>query len=279
MTSTKAAKTLIIVLAITSSFTFLTSCNSSKNLNRDFLYFQRGLDSLGTIQQKETVIKTNDILLIQVSSKSSNQEQAAIFNIPNGGTTGSTTPGYQVSSSATSGYQVSSAGTIDLPIIGPVKAAGLTKIQLQSLLTERISPYVKDPLVIIRFLQFNVNVLGEVNAPGTKTFVSDRVSIIDAISASGDMTDYGKKENVVVIREENGRRSYYNMDMRSGAVFQSPAFYLQPNDIVYVTPNNFKLKSINSDPHQLDKTRTWMTFASIGITVASLIITIIRTTR
>lgn len=267
MTSTKAVKSVIIALAIISSFSVLTSCNSSKKLNRDFLYFQKGLDSLGTIQQRESIIKTNDVLNIQVSSKSSNQEQAAVFNIPNGNTT------------ATSGYQVSSAGTIDLPIIGSVKAAGLTKLQLQSLLTERISPYVKDPLVIIRFLQFNVNVLGEVHAPGTKTFASDRVSIIDAISASGDMTDFGKKQNVVVIREENGRRNYYTLDLRSGSVFQSPAYLLQPNDIVYVQPNNIRLRTIDYDPKQQERSRFWIYLASFGISLTSIVISIIRTTR
>ncbi len=273
MTSTKAVKSLIIALATISSFSFLTGCISTR-INKDFLYFQRGLDSLGTVQQRESVIKTNDILNIQVSSKSSNQEQAAIFNIPNG-TTATATP----TTGSTSGYQVSNAGTIDLPIIGPVKAAGLTKIQLQSLLTERISPYVKDPLVIIRFLQFNIDVLGEVKAPGTKTFVSDRVSIIDAISASGDMSDYGKKQDVVVIREEYGKRNYYTLDLRSGSVFQSPAYLLQPNDIVYVQPNDLRLRTVNIDPKQQERSRFWVYLASFGISLTSIIISIIRTSR
>lgn len=267
MISAKAVKSLVSLFAIASFFSFFTSCNSAKKMSRDFLYFNRGLDSLGIVQQRESVIKTNDILNIQVSSKSSNQEQASVFNIPNGNT------------NATSGYQVNNAGTIDLPIIGQVKAAGLTKVQLQSLLTERISPYVKDPLVIVRFLQFNINVLGEVRAPGTKNFISDRVSIIDAISAAGDMSDFGRKDNVVVIREENGKRIYYTLDLRSGSVFQSPAYLLQPGDIVYVQPNEVRIRNVNYDPKQEDRSRFWIYLGSFSISLVSFIITIIRTSR
>lgn len=264
MISTKPLKSLVNLAVIIMCLSFFVACSSTRKANRDFLYFQKGLDSLGIVQQKETIIKTNDILNIQISSKSINQEQAAVFNVPNG------------NNNTTSGYQVSNTGTIDLPLIGQVKAAGLTKIQLQSLLAERISPYVKDPLVIVRFLQFNVNVLGEVRAPGTKTFMSDRVSIIDAISASGDMTDFGRKDNVVVIREESGKRSYYTLDLRSGGVFQSPAYLLQPNDIVYVEPNNVRIRNVNFDPREQERSRFWIYLGSFSISLASFIIAIVR---
>lgn len=238
----------------------LFSCNSTTKINKDFLYFSRGLDSLGSIQMKENIIKVNDLLGIHVSSKSRNQEQAALFNM----------------ASDSVGYQVTNAGTIDVPVLGYVKVAGLTKVQLQTLLTEKLSPYVKDPLVIVRFNQFNVNVLGEVRSPGTKTFGTDKVSIIDAISESGDMTDFGKKEKVVVIREENGKRNYYSLDLRSGAVFQSPAYFLQPNDIVYVEPNDFRLKTLAIDPNKQTNRSNLQFFISLGLTFAALAVTLIR---
>jgi polysaccharide export outer membrane protein len=209
---------------------------------------------------KENIIKVNDLLGIHVSSKSRNQEQAALFNM----------------ASDSVGYQVTNAGTIDVPVLGYVKVAGLTKVQLQTLLTEKLSPYVKDPLVIVRFNQFNVNVLGEVRSPGTKTFGTDKVSIIDAISESGDMTDFGKKEKVVVIREENGKRNYYSLDLRSGAVFQSPAYFLQPNDIVYVEPNDFRLKTLAIDPNKQTNRSNLQFFISLGLTFAALAVTLIR---
>ncbi len=240
------------------------ACSSSKNINRDFVYLQRGLDSLSAIQLKENIIKVNDVIGIQVSSKSRNQEQAALFNLP------------VDASSGVGGYQVSSAGSIDLPVLGYIKVAGLTKTQLQTLLTERLSSYVKDPLVLVRFLVFNVNVLGEVRSPGTRTFQSDKVSIFDVISASGDMTDFGKKEDVVVIREENGKRSYYSLDLRSGGVFQSPAYLMQPNDIVYVQPNNLKLKQINLDPNRQYTQRNIFGYISIAVGLISLVVSLIR---
>jgi polysaccharide export outer membrane protein len=240
-----------------------TACNTAKQ-NRDFLYFQRGLDSVANIQVKENIIKVNDVLNIIVSSSSRNQEQAAAFNVPAG------------TNSPTTGYQVNSTGSIDIPVIGLVKAAGLTKLQLQTLLAERISPYVKDPLVLVRFVQFNVNVLGEVRAPGTKTFQTDRVTIVDAISVSGDMTEFGKKEDVMVIREETDKRRYYKVDMRSGSLFQSPVYLLQPNDIVYVGANHIKLKNVNVDPQRLSNMRYYLTFLSVATTIISVIIAISR---
>jgi polysaccharide export outer membrane protein len=172
--------------------------------------------------------------------------------------------------------RVNSTGSIDIPVIGLVKAAGLTKLQLQTLLAERISPYVKDPLVLVRFVQFNVNVLGEVRAPGTKTFQTDRVTIVDAISVSGDMTEFGKKEDVMVIREETDKRRYYKVDMRSGSLFQSPVYLLQPNDIVYVGANHIKLKNVNVDPQRLSNMRYYLTFLSVATTIISVIIAISR---
>src|SRR3712207_1189008 len=156
------------------------------------------------------VIHPYDILSIQVFSKTLNQEQAAIFNILNTSNNGATQTS-QVNMAA--GYQVSMSGTIDVPVIGGVKAVGLTKEQLQNLLAQKLADYVKSPTVIVRFLQFNVNVLGEVRSPGTHKFFQDRVTIIDAISSAGDLTDNGKRQDVTVIREENGKKIYRKIDL------------------------------------------------------------------
>lgn len=203
------------------------SCNPSKKINRDFLYFQKGLDSIETLQFKETVIQTNDLLSIKIFSKTLNQEQAILFNLPV----------IQTGNESKEGYLVGMNGNIDLPILGSIKAAGLTKIELQTSLTEKLSNYIKNPFVLIRFLQFKVNVLGEVKTPGTQNFQSEYVTVFDALGAAGDLTDFGKREDVVVIREESTRRKYYKIDLRSGAVFQSPVYQLEPNDIVYVGAN------------------------------------------
>ncbi|MEP6746611.1 MAG: polysaccharide biosynthesis/export family protein [Bacteroidota bacterium] len=241
----------------------VTGCSSSKKINQDFLYFQKSLDSIQNIQRVSPVIKVDDVLGIQVFSKSMNQDQASIFNIPAGD-----------ANNGNQGYVVGSNGNIDMAVIGAVKAAGLTKEQLQTILREKISSYVKDPSVLIRFSDFKINVLGEVKMPGSHVFNKDRVTIIDAISSAGDLTDFGKRDDIIVIREESNQRKYYNIDLRSGTLFQSPVYQLQPNDIVYVNATERKLKSLNVNP---EGQRGWQLFfgiVSVVSTIAALAITI-----
>ena len=205
---------------------------------------------------------------IQIASRSLNQEQVAIFNLPGTGANGSTR-----------NFLVDNEGYIDLPLLGNVRAAGLTREQFQAGLKEKLSSYIKDPAVTVRFADFKVNVLGEVKAPGTHSFDKDRVTIIDAISASGDLTDFGKRSNVVVIREESLTRKYYNIDLRSGTLFQSPVYLLEPNDIVYVNATEKKLRMVNNNP---DGQKGWQLFfgiTSVATTIAALLITIINNNK
>ncbi len=237
----------------------LTSCGSSRRINTDYLYFRDGAKKV-SVQLKKTIIQPNDLLSIQVYSRTLNQEQAAIFNIP---TTGN---------SPLQGYQVDSTGNIEMPIIGIIKVAGLSKEQLQTELVKRLAENVKNPSVLIRFLQYNINVLGEVRSPGTKNFYTDKVTIIDALSAAGDLTDYGKRENIMVIREEDGQKNVHTVDLRNREIFQSPVYILQPNDIVYVSPNRNKLKNLNVDPDVQRKTGIFLTIFSVALSVISLVV-------
>jgi polysaccharide export outer membrane protein len=225
-----ALSRFFMIIAISS---LIFSCNSSKIVTREnFIYFQNGLDSMKYIQSKEPVIQNNDLLSIQVISTSLNQEQTLPFNLP------------ASAAGVSSGYLVNMAGNIEMPVIGTVKAAGLTQVQLQKSIIEKLNPLVKDPSVVIHFLQFKVNVLGEVRTPGTQKFEADRVTIIDAISAAGDLTDNGKRENITVIREEANTRKIYKVDIRNGSLFQSPAYLLQSNDIVYVGASDQKFLAL-----------------------------------
>jgi polysaccharide biosynthesis/export protein len=175
-----AVKSIFWSIAAKSGLAFLlfamVGCGSPKKINQDFLYFQNSLDSIETIQRSVAVIKNNDLLSIQIFSKSLNQDQASIFNLPD-----------------RQSYLVAENGNIDLPIIGEVRASGLTKEQLQLNLKDKLSSYIKEPSVFVRFSDFKINVLGEVKLPGTHSFNKDKVTIIDAISAAGDLTDYGKE--------------------------------------------------------------------------------------
>ena len=246
----------LIVFAV-----LLNSCGTSKKLNTDYIYFRDGRDTVNSSQQ-ETLIQSGDILGIQVYSRSQNQEQAAIFNIPANGS----------ADAARRGYQVSTNGNIEMPVIGFVKVAGLTKQQLENSLTLKLTDYVKNPSVLISFMQFNINVLGEVKMPGVQHFSGDRVTIIDAISAAGDLTDFGKREDITVIREQAGEKVRYTIDLRKKNMFTSPGYILQPNDIVYVAPNNYKLKSLNVDPDKQRRAGLVLTIIGIAVSVASLVV-------
>jgi polysaccharide biosynthesis/export protein len=245
------------ILIFSSSVFF--SCLSRNITKEDFIYFQTGLDSLKRVQVSEPIIHTNDFLSIQVSSSSLNQEQVLPFNLP--GSSSAVNP---------TGYLVNSAGNIDMPVLGSVKAAGLTQDQLQKAVTEKLMNYVKDPIVMVHFLQFKVNVLGEVNGPGMQKFQVDRVTILDAISAAGDLTDKGKREDITVIREDGTTRRIYKVDIRSGSLFQSPAYFLQSNDIVYVGPNAQKFRDMKSA-----NSSTAQNAIRIGSTIISLFTSII----
>lgn len=238
----------------------LSACGSSKKINRDYLYFQNGASIVG-VQQNETTIQPNDLISIQVYSKTPNQEQVAVFNNP---------------ATASSGYQVSLAGTIDMPVIGSIAVVGLTKNALQNQLTEKLTSYIKSPSVIVRFLQFNINMFGEVRSPGTLKLTMDKVTIIDALSAAGDLTDYGRRDDITVIREENGKKIFHHIDLRGKAVFQSPVYVLQPNDIVYVMPNNNKLRILNVDQESQRRFNLGLSLIGIVFGLATFVISVIN---
>ena len=244
-------------------FSLLCSCSSSKKINTDYYYFRDGNDRVEE-QQKQIFIQPNDLLSIVVYSRSSNQEQATIFNIP------------AAANSLLQGYQVSANGSIDIPIIGSVKVVGLTKKQVQDTITEKLTTYVKNPSVIVKFLQFSVNVLGEVHVPGTHKFNVDKVTIIDAISAAGDLTDFGRRDSILVIREEDGKKITHTIDLRNKSLFNSVVYNLEPNDIVYVSPNNLKLKNLNVDADAQRRTGLLVTALSVAVSLATLIITVLR---
>jgi polysaccharide export outer membrane protein len=248
-------------LVALSLLVIVSSCGSSKRINTDYLYFKSGSDTV-SMPAKKTNIQPFDILSVQVISRTLNQEQAAIFNYPAG------KDGIQ----SAQGYQVNTTGNIEMPVIGQVKAAGLTLEELEVSLSEKLNNYVKNPGVIVRFLQFDVNVLGEVRNPGIQKFKTDKVTVIDALSSAGDLTDYGKREDVVVIREQYGKKITYRVDLRNRAIFESPVYYLQPNDIVYVNPNKHKIKNLDVDPAAQRRTGIFFSVTSILLSIASIIV-------
>lgn len=189
-------------------------------------------------QFPESVIQKNDILSINVSSL--NPEATAVFNTPN--STGGTAAG---GAATAVGYLVGSEGTIQFPILGNIKAEGLTKNQLKDTIANTLvrKQLLIDPIVSIRFINFRVTVLGEVAHPTVVTVPNEKISLLEALGLAGDLTIYGKRQNVLIIREENEQKIIKRVNLNSDEIFTSPYYYLQSNDIVYVEPNKAKVSS------------------------------------
>lgn len=216
-----------------------TACRPSKETVSDYIYFEKNLDTLNTMIKKleEPVIKINDILNINVSSASLNQEQTTVFNLLNNPGAGSAGAG-----SAVQGYLVDYDGTITMPIIGKTRAEGLTKNQLNDSLALKLAPYVKNPVLNTRFMNFRVLLMGEIRGVGWQTFPNERATIVDAIGQAGGLSDLGMRENILLIRDKpNGAREYHSLNLNDARIFASPYYQLQQNDIVYVLPNSTKL--------------------------------------
>ena len=223
-------KTLIFAFTII----LLTSCKTTTN---NITYFQ-DLDNQSAVTGKAVNytprIAPDDQLSITVSGMDPNA--VATFNIPlasylaPGETNVTYTPVLHT-------YLVNSHGEIDFPVLGKLQVGGMTRSELTDMMTKRISAYVKSPIVTIQIRNFKVSVLGEVNKPGTVNVPNERLSVLDALGMAGDLTIYGNRTNVLLIRDNNGLKEYHRFDLTSAEMLTSPYYYLQQNDVLYVEPN------------------------------------------
>lgn len=214
----------------------LASCVHTKKST----YFYGSVDGIIDTQivAPESVIQKNDILSILVSSP--NPQATALFN-----SAGTLNQSLTTDQSSNTGYLVNSDGNIQFPVLGNIKAQGLTKTGLEELLAKTLveKDLLKDPVVSIRFLNFRVTVLGEVARPSVVTMPNEKLSLLEALGLAGDITIYGNRGNVMVIREENQQKTLKRLDLNSTELFTSPYYYLKSNDIVYVEPNKSKIAS------------------------------------
>jgi len=221
-----------ILLFIT--FLCIISCATRKEI----VYFQDSEElNLKVINQTfEPVIETNDILHIMISSIDDEVVKPFRRSIQNENNNFSNSnPGLQ-------GYLVNTKGNIKFPILGTFSVAGKTRGQLEEDLKARLSEYITDVVVDVRIMNFKVTVLGEVNNPGVFTISDERVTLPEAIGLAGDFSEDGMRENVTIIREENGKRRVAKIDFTKTDFFSSPFYFLKQNDIVYVEPSNKGIK-------------------------------------
>jgi polysaccharide export outer membrane protein len=190
-------------------------------------------------------IQADDILSITVSSL--NPESNVLFNNILLPTASSFANAQVVANKIDEGYLVDKNGSINFPVIGKINLAGLSKEEATEKMAGLIKEHVKNPIVNIRFLNFKVTVIGEVTKPATFTVPTEKINVLEALGLAGDMTTYGRRENVLIIREKDGVRSTARINLNNKEVLTSPYFYLQQNDIVYVEPDN-KVKVASTAP-------------------------------
>lgn len=223
----------IYVTAILTSW-LLSSCVDTRKAT----YFNGMGDGniITKIPVPESVIHKNDLLSISVTSP--NPEATAMFNTPN-------TSAMTGAGGLASGYLVSSTGTIQFPSLGAIKAEGLTKDQLKDNIAKTLvsRQLLLDPIVTVRFLNFRVTVLGEVNHPTVVNVPNEKISLLEAIGMAGDLTIYAKRDNVLVIREENGETIIKRLNLNTNELLTSPYYYLRSDDVVYVEPNKARIAS------------------------------------
>lgn len=218
-------------------------------------------------------IEPSDELLINVTSEF--PDATADFNVmqPNPATSATALTSAQPRLQT---YIVDTKGDIIFPKLGAVHVQGLTTEQLRDELTKRISEYVENPQVKVELVNFVVNVAGEVKEPGRVQVTTERFSVLDALTSAGDLTPYGNRDNVMIVREENGQRKAYRLDLNKAETLASPYFYLKQNDYVYVEPS--KVRKDNADYNQNNsyKLQVVATIVSATSVVASLIIALTR---
>lgn len=243
---------------------------SSGCAKRNLVYFSDIESGSGYSTAIENVIEpdiqTDDLLKITVSSL--NPESNLLFNAGVLNTTGGNLSS-AVMSPLNEGYLVDKNGEINFPVLGKVKLGGLNKEEAIEEMVFRLQEYVKDPIVNIRFMNFMVTVIGEVNNPSTFTVPTEKINILEALGLAGDMTVYGKRENVLVIREKDGIRSVNRLNLNDKDILSSPYYYLTQNDVVYVEPD--RIKAIQASTNQRN-----LTLIGIG---SSLLIAILFNLR
>lgn len=249
----------------------LSACSASRS---SLTYFEDFDENVRTFQvdTARLVIAPHDELLISVTSFV--PEATAQYNLPP--TNISTAENTQLATAYTmSTYVVNEQGYIDIPSIGQMKVEGMTTTELTDSLINRISGEVVDPNVRVQLVNFAINVMGEVKNPGRFKLNSQRVSILDAIAMAGDMTEYGRRDAVVLIREADGKRSIHKLNLNSAEILDSPYYYLQQNDIVYIEPNNIKQANSKYNQNNAYKLSLTSTIVSAVSVIASLIIALV----
>ena len=248
------------IIAILCSLTLLivTSCGS----RQEIAYFQNQEELTTNFSQYIPKIQPNDQLAILISGADPSAvapfNQVSTINV--NATQANISPYHPT-------YTVNEDGNINLPVIGDIKISELTRSEAINLLKDRLKKYIVNPGVNINYVNFRISVLGEVSRPGSFVVPNERITILDALGMAGDLTIKGKRENVTVIREINGQKERYNVDLTSSSTLNSPVYYLAQNDVIYVEPNSAQVAASKFTPNY----SLWISMAGVVISVISVL--------
>ena len=252
----------------------LTACKTPEKIN----YIQDVEPGVTQpIESRQSIIiQPKDMLSIIVSTK--DPELAAMFNMSvQANRAGVPVESYK-NNQYLSGYVVDNNGDIDFPVLGKIHAAGLSRWALQEKIAHELTErnLLKDMVVTIEFMNFKVSVLGEVKNPGTYSIEGDKVTVLEAIAMAGDLTIYGLRDEVYVIREENGERQNFKLDLRSKEIFNSPAYYLRQNDIIYVQPNEVRAGQSTINQNSVRSISLWLSITSLLTSISILVVNLVK---
>ena len=242
----------------------LFSCASRK----DVVYYQN-IDGLPTQKSNsyEIKIQPDDLLSIIVSAE--DPEIAAPFNLKSVSVVSPNKQDIIRGQETMQLYLVDASGNIDFPVLGKLKVGGLTRSEVLTMFQDKISEYIKKPIINFRIMNFKVSIQGEVTLPGTYAVASERITLIEALTMAKDLTIYGKRNNILIIREIDGVKSYNRVDITKADFIDSPFYYLAQNDVVYIEPNKNKINGAAIGPN----TGVIISITSLLITLITLIIT------
>ena len=249
------------------------SCNPETYKKINYLQDIDGDTTMSMKVNKGIIIQPQDQLSIIVTSR--DPKMAVPFNLSvSTFYTGSELSSSGGASQRITGYIVDNAGDINFPSLGPIHVSGLNRWELQELIKDKLadSGLLRDAVVTVEFLNFKISVLGEVTSPGTYTVTGDKITILQALALARDLTIYGQRDNVQVIREQNGKRQIYTLNLTNSDIFQSPGYYLQQNDVVYVTPSKVRAGQGEINENYFKSGSFWISLASISMTTINFII-------
>ncbi len=242
----------------------------------DVVYFQnaKNQEKITSTNSFTPVFQVDDIVSIFISA--TDMDAARPFNLMQGASLGVAVGEAGAGAGAAGGgttpeptYLIDEDGNIDFPVLGTLQISGLTRIELKEMIKEKLKIYINDPIVSVRLKNFKFTVIGEVTRPGSYNIPNERVTIIEALGMAGDMTIKGRRGNVTIIRENEGVNTYHRVDLTSKSIFESPVYYLAQNDVLYIEPNESRIRESKTNRNVVGIV---LSVIGVGLSAAAFII-------